>query len=92
VATGTVEIDFGAAPTDAATVLVSGLSGLTAGSFIEAFIMREPSSENDAAAHEVAAFFLRLVCEFVSASSFNIIAQSLVALAAGKFTARWVTV
>lgn len=90
-ASGTATLDFGATPTDTASVTVGGQAGLTAASFIEAFFMREAGGTNDADAHEQAAFFLKLVCEFVSATSFTIIAQSLVGLATGTFTVRWVT-
>lgn len=89
--TGTATIDFGSTPVEEATVLVnSGVSGLTAASYIEAFFMKESTSDNSVDEHAEAAALCPLVCEYVSATSFNIIASPIAALGIGQFSARWV--
>ena len=71
-----------------ATADVTGQSGLSAASFMEAFKMAEASADNTVDAHVVAP--LRLTCEYLSASSFRIHAVSDVPLR-GAFNVRWVT-
>lgn len=90
-ATGTATLDFGVTPVDTATVLVSGQSGLTSASFIEAFFMQEITGDNGADEHAEGAALCPLVCEFVDASSFNIHAHPIAALGLGQFKTRWVT-
>jgi hypothetical protein len=89
-ATGTATLDFGATPADEASVDVTGQSGLTSGSFIEAFFMRETTASNGADEHEEAASLCPLNCEYLSASSFRIHAHPIAALGLGMFTVRWV--
>ena len=71
---GTDEIDFGSDPTDTATMTVTtGVSGLVAGSYIEAFIMHGDSTANNTADdHEYFATIARLSCKYVSATSFEL--------------------
>lgn len=91
-ATGTATLDFGVVPADEATILVTGQSGLSAASFLEAFFMKESTADNTVAEHEEAAARCPLVCEFVDATSFNIIASPEAAYGMGTFKVRWVTV
>jgi hypothetical protein len=89
-ATGTATLDFGATPVDEGSVDVTGLNGLTSSTFIEAFFMRETTTDNGADEHEEAASLCPLNCEFLSASSFRIHAHPLAALGLGTFKLRWV--
>lgn len=91
-ATGTATLDFGATPVDTATVLVSGQSGLTSASFIEAFFMQETTADNGVDEHAEGAALCPLLCELVSASSFNIHAHPIAMFGIGQFKIRWVTV
>jgi hypothetical protein len=93
VATGTATLDFGATPTDAASVLVSsGLSGLSVATHKEAFVQGDDATgDNDAAAHRELAAFGRFACEYVSATSMRIYCELVANLATGQFTLHWVT-
>lgn len=90
--TGTATLDFGASPVDTAEVTVSGQSGLSSGSYIEAFFMSESTSDNTADEHEEASALCPLVCQYVNATSFKIIAHPIAILGVGTFSVRWVTV
>jgi len=87
-AKGTATIDFGAGGSVYAYVDVPGLSGLSAGSYMEAFLMAEASLDNTVDAHIVAP--MRIRCEYLSTSSFRIHAVSDWTLR-DRFTIRWVT-
>lgn len=69
-AVGTDTIDFGSAGSVYVTKDVSGLSGLTAASYIEAFVMAEASASNTVDAHIVAP--IKLTCEYLTATSMRI--------------------
>jgi hypothetical protein len=91
-ATGTDIINFGATPVDEATKLVtSGVSGLTSASYIEAWFMKETSTDNGVEEHEEAAAVCPLTCQFVNATSFFVLAMPIAALGTGQFTFRWAT-
>lgn len=91
-ATDTTTIDFGATPTDTATKLVTGMSGLTTGSHLEAFMQGGDSTgDNDADAHKLLAFSGRFNCEYISSTSMNINVDTMVGLASGTFIIHWVT-
>lgn len=91
-ATGTAVLDFGATPSDTATVLVPGLSGLTANSHLEAFVQSGDSTgDNDAGSHRQLAYSGKFSCEYVSASSFNINCDLLIGLATGTFKLHYAT-
>ena len=91
-ALGTATLDFGATPIDEATILVSGLSGLSVASHKEAFVQGDDSTgDNNAAAHKLLAFSGRLFCEYVSATSMNVTCNLTLGLATGQFTIHWVT-
>lgn len=87
-ATGATTIDFGASGSVYASVDVTGQSGLSAASHIEAYVMAEASADNGVDAHVVAP--LRLRCEYLTASSFRIHAVSDWTLR-DVFNVRWVT-
>lgn len=90
-ATGTATLDFGSTPIDTATILVSGQSGLTSASFLEAFWMQETTADNGVDEHAEGSSLCPLTCEFVNSSSFNINAHTLAMLGVGQFKVRWVT-
>jgi hypothetical protein len=89
-ATGTDTLDFGATPTDRATLTVAA-PALQAADHVEAFLMREATADNTADEHEALAVYSRLVCENDAANDqFRIAATILAGLATGQFAVRWV--
>jgi len=91
-AQGTATLDFGATPADEASVLVSGLSGLTVGTHKEAFVQGDDSTgSNDALAHKFFALSGRFSCEYVSAASMRIYCDLVMGLATGTFVVHWAT-
>jgi len=91
-AQGTATLDFGATPTDEATVAVTGQAGIIAGSHVEAFFMRETTGgENGVEDHEGMAIYCRLVVgAIVAGTGFTIFATMLAGYATGQFNVRWV--
>jgi hypothetical protein len=88
---GTATIDFGSTPIETATVLVSGLSGLSVATHKEAFFQDDDSTVgNDASAHRVMRMFAKCGCEFVSATSMNINVYMSDGGATGQFIVHWV--
>lgn len=87
-ATGTTTIDFGSGGSHYATADVTGLSGLSAASYIEAFKMAEASASNTVDAHIAAP--MSLTCEYLTSSSFRIHVVSAWPLR-DVFNLRWVT-
>ena len=87
-AKGIVTIDFGTGGNVLSSVDVTGMTGLSAGSFMEAFLMAEASLDNTVDAHIVAP--MRIRCEYLTTSSFRIHAVSDWTLR-GRFSIRWVT-
>lgn len=91
-AAGTATLDFGSLPTDEATILVTGLSGLSVGTHKEAFVQGDDSTgDNDAEAHKLLSFAGRFFCEYVSATSMNVTCHLALGLSTGQFTIHWVT-
>lgn len=91
-ATGTATLNFGSTPTDEASVLVSGLTGLSVATHKEAFVQGDDSTvDNDSTAHKTLAQSGRFNCEYVSASSMNVYCDLMFGLATGQFTIHWVT-
>ena len=92
-ATGTATIDFGATPTDTATILVTGLSGLTINSHLEAWAQGSDTNgaENGPDAHQQLQSRCKFNCEFVSATSFNINADVFIGFATSTFTVHYAT-
>lgn len=90
-AKGTATLDFGATPSDSASVAVTGQAGILAGSAAEAFFMREATADNSAEEHEQASAVVRLVCgSVVAGTGFTIYANVTDGLATGQFNVRWV--
>ena len=90
-ATGTAVLDFGATPAEEASVAVTGQAGILATSHVEAFFMRESTSDNGVDEHEEAAALCRLVCGSIAAGvGFTIYAHALTALGLGTYNVRWV--
>lgn len=90
-AQGTATIDFGATPVDEATVVITGQTGIVAGSHAEAFFMKDSTADNGTDEHEEAAALCPLVCEsIVAGTGFTIRAMPIAALGTGQFSVRWV--
>lgn len=91
-ATGTATLDFTATPSDSSTILVTGLSGLTANSHLEAFVQGSDSTgSNTAQNHKCLALMGRFNCEYVSATSFNINCDLMGWLCTNTFTVHYAT-
>jgi hypothetical protein len=87
-ATGTATIDF---PTlsNQATALVSGLSGVSVGTFKEAWFEDDDSTaDNPSGNHRMMRIFASVGCEYVSATSMNINVDLIDGMTVGTFTAR----
>jgi len=79
-------MDFGVTPTDTATKLVTGLSGLTVNSRLEAFAQGSDSTgDNDVDAHDFLAFSGRFSCSYVSATEMRVTCNLLLGLASQTF-------
>ena len=91
-ATGTATLDFGATPSGEATILVTGLSGLTVATHKEAFVQGDDSTaSNNANAHKRLRFMAQLDCEYVSATTMNINCNLIRDMATGTFIVHYVT-
>jgi hypothetical protein len=91
-ATGTVNLNFGlvSARRASAQVDVTGLSGLTSASFIEAFAMVEATADHTKDVARVDPIDLH--CEFLTAASFRIYGQCCQGHTYGDRKVRWATV
>lgn len=91
-ATGTATIDFGVTPTDTGLIAVTGLSGLTVNSHLEAFIQGSDSTANNTTdAHQQLATRSKLYCEYVSSSSFNICVDVIIGFVTSTFIIHYAT-
>lgn len=87
---GSAVLDFGTG-TDMASVVVTGQTGILAGSDVEAFLMAEASLDNDAAAHIVAASYLDLIVgAVVAGTGFTIYGLDKDGALTGRWTVQWV--
>lgn len=86
--TGTETLNFGATPTDEASMTVT-TSGLTSTDHIEAFAMLDSTADNGEDEHEMLATLGRFACKYVSATQFTLKCQLLGLLATGQFKVRW---
>ena len=87
---GTDTLDFGATPAEEATKIVT-TSGLSATSHIEAWFQHGDSTgDNGADEHEEAAALCPLACKYLSATTFEVKAMPIAALAIGTFKFHWV--
>jgi len=90
-ATGTATLDFGATPTDEASVVVTGQAGIVSGSLVEAFFMRNTTADNGLDEHEGMSIYCRVVCgDIVAGTGFTARATMLAGYATGQFNLPWV--
>lgn len=88
-ATGTAVLNFGAAPgTNFVTVAVTGQTGITTGSHVEAWMMAESTATHNAYEHAIAPIKLT-VGDIVANTGFTINAVTDWRLT-GTFNAHWV--
>jgi hypothetical protein len=96
VATGTATLNLGARPTAStpgdtyATVDVTGLSGLTAATHMEAFMQADSTADHSAEEHLAEQFDFK--CQYLSAASLRIHAWVRRGRAWGQFTIHYATV
>jgi hypothetical protein len=89
-AQGTATLDFGATPTEDASVVVTGQAGVLSGSLVEAWFMRSTTADNTADDHEAMSIYCPLVCgDIVVGTGFTIRANMYAGLAIGQFTVCW---
>lgn len=89
-AIGTDTLDFTTTPSEEVTKTVT-TSGLSATSHIEAWFQHgDTTADNGADEHEEAAEWVRLVCKYLSATTFEVKAMCQGALAIGTFKFHWV--
>lgn len=89
-ATGTATVDFGLAPGPRTVATVTGQTGITAGSHVEAFFMADSTADHSDYEHQMAAMVVKLTCgNVVDGVGFDIVATSLVNMR-GAFAVRWV--
>lgn len=87
---GTAVLDFGATPAESASVVVTGQTGILAGSHVRAFFMRESTADNSIDEHEEAAALCPLSCgTIVPGTGFTICASPIAMLGVGTFNIRW---
>lgn len=87
---GSTEVDFGAWPgSNEASVAVTGQTGITGATPVEAWIMAEATSDHTLQDHTYAARFLSLTVGAPSGEAFTIYARSEHKLQ-GKFAVRFV--
>ena len=89
-ATGTAELDFGADAGEA-TVDVTGLSGMSGTTQIEAWGMAEVSSDGSRTADENIIDPVDVICELLTAASFRVHGFAREGVIAGKVPVRWAT-
>lgn len=83
---GVATIDFGITPSNTASVLVSGLVGLTVANHKFAFIQADDTTvTNTPAAHKSIATWARLTCAYSSATAMLIHCDVLNILVSGEF-------
>ena len=87
---GTATVDFGAACIDRAAVVVTGQTGILAGSQVEAWLMAVGNAENGADAHILAAALMNMVAGDIVAGTGFTIHLVCEARVSGKFTLQWV--
>ena len=91
-ATGTATLDFGATPTESASVTATGLSGLTTSTHLEAFAQgADTTATNTVDDHKFLATSGRFNCEYVSATSFKINCECTMGQATGTFVVHYAT-
>lgn len=90
-AKGSATIDFGASMSSEASVVVTGQASILTTSHVEAWIMEDSTSDNDAEAHRTLGLFARCHCEsLVAGTGFTISLLLADIEATGTFVVRWV--
>jgi hypothetical protein len=85
-ATGTGTIDFGATPSEEATVTITGQTGLISTTHIEAFFQHgDSTADNGVDEHEEAAAVCPLACKWTVDGSFEVKAIPISGLGIGTF-------
>lgn len=91
-AQGTATINFGATPTDEASIAVTGQATISATSLVEAWIMGDVSTaDNNAADHEALAYAaaMPVVTSRVAGTGFTIWVRLLAGWAKGTYKVQW---
>lgn len=87
---GTAVVDFGATPSTASTVSVSGQTAIQSGSQIELWFMASTTADNDSTQHQMASVMTSLVAgAIIVDSGFTIYATSTGGLMTGQFLVQW---
>jgi len=92
-ATGTATINFGATPTDEATVVITGLADMTTSMHVEVFIQADDTTgDNDAAAHEALSYFATkpVATSRVAGTGFTAVVRLWAGFAIGTFKLHYV--
>ena len=88
--TGSVTVSFGTgAGSDRASATVSGQTGLVAADHVEAWIMRDSTSDHNADEHELLARDARVLCEVTGSGTFDVVVVCDTTWT-GDFKVRWV--
>lgn len=89
-AAGTATVSFGTgAGTDRAQVTVSGQTGLVSGDHVEAWLMRDATSDHSADEHELLSRDARVMTEVTASGSF-VVTVACESRWCGDFKIRWV--
>lgn len=90
-AVGTATIPFGSTPAAEGSVAVTGQTGITGTSSVEAWMMVDSTTDNDTVDHQWAGIALKLVCgNIVAGTGFTIYATSVAGLITGDLKVKWV--
>jgi hypothetical protein len=90
-ATGTATLDFGASPGgNRADLAITGQGAIGSGSYVEAWMAADTSSDHNAEEHALVAALSSFACGAISAGvGFTIYGRSTINLT-GQWTVRWV--
>lgn len=92
-ATGITTIDFGATPTDEATVVVTGLTDMTTSMHVEAFFQADDTTaDNDSAQHDAISYFAvkPVITSRVAGAGFTIVSRLWAGYANGTYKIHYV--
>lgn len=94
--TGTCIIDFGATPTDTASLVITGLADMTAAMHVEVFIQEDDTTvglggiENNAMRHETLSLFAQFTATArVAGTGFTAKCRLMAGKALGKYKAHY---
>lgn len=87
---GISTIDFGATPSNEASVTITGQTGILITSTVDACIMARSTADNTLSDHQFAALSMRLsVSQPIADTGFTITAYNLIGFATGTFQINW---